>query len=113
MLSYSEKALKILLDSYEFYREKLKNSKIFENFKQILSKLKKTARQSGLFKELVDELETKISNYTKESFEEKIAFKGRKRCKNRKDFVVSDSEEELEVQSRVWLRKKKKDDYFY
>ncbi|KAL4489279.1 hypothetical protein ABPG72_006343 [Tetrahymena utriculariae] len=72
MFSYNEKSLKKLLEHFESkYREKLNIPTILENFKAIILKTKKMPRQSQEQKQLIDELESKISNFKKETFDDK------------------------------------------
>jgi len=68
-LSFNEKGIRRLMDNFELYRERLNDPSINDCFKNILTKLKKNAKAET--KALIDEWETKLTNFTKETFEPK------------------------------------------
>jgi len=69
LLQYNEKSIRKLVDNFEFYREKLADDEINEYFKNLLTKFKKMGRAET--KILVDEFESKLTNYMKEGVEPK------------------------------------------
>lgn len=71
MFSYNEKGLKKLLEHFEQYREKLNIPIILENFKSIVLKVKKMPRSSVEQKQLLEELESKVNNFKRETFDDK------------------------------------------
>ncbi len=72
MFTFTERSIKKLLEQFENYRQKLKDPFIQENFKAIVSKTKKQGFQKNPeLKNLLDELENKLNNYKKETFDDK------------------------------------------
>ncbi len=64
-LTYSEKSLRKVIDSFDNFHEKLVDPTVFDHFKYLINKLKKKSE----LKNLTEEWETRVLNFNQENFE--------------------------------------------
>ncbi|KRX04790.1 Armadillo-type fold [Pseudocohnilembus persalinus] len=70
LFQYNDKSIKRLLEKFEFFRQKLQDEKILENFQAIIKKTKLFGTKTPEIKALIEEFEAKVNNYKKETFDD-------------------------------------------